>query len=64
MPMQKGSSQKTMSKNISELMHSGRSQAQSVAIAMIKAGKFKKKKSSGKSYSGDHVKMARKMMDR
>lgn len=55
MPLLKGKSQETISKNISELMHSGRSHRQSIAIAMSKARNFKK------SYSHDQVKMARGM---
>lgn len=43
-PLLKGKSKKIVSKNISELMHSGRPQKQSVAIAMSKAGMAKKKK--------------------
>lgn len=43
MPLFKGSSQKTVSKNISTLMHEGRPQPQAIAIAMSKAGKEKPK---------------------
>ena len=62
MPLQSGKSNKVISSNISELIHSGRPQAQAVAIAMSKAGKSRKKKSHDKNYSSEHVKMARRMM--
>jgi hypothetical protein len=44
MPLLKGKSKKTISKNISELRHSGRPEKQSIAIAMSEAGKSNKKK--------------------
>lgn len=62
MPLMKGSSQKTISKNIATEMHAGKPQAQAIAIAMSKAGKSKKKKKvSGKSYSSKQVEMAKGM---
>ena len=48
MPLFKGSSKKTISKNIAELMHSGRPQKQAIAIAMSEAGKSKPKRRFGK----------------
>lgn len=46
MPLKKGSSNATVSKNIRELRHSGRPQKQAVAIAMRQAGRARP--SSGK----------------
>lgn len=46
-PIKKGKSKKTVSKNISELVKSGKPKKQSVAIAMRSAGK---KKSSQIAY--------------
>lgn len=43
-PLKKGSSKKVVSANIRELRHAGYPKDQSVAIAMSKAGKSKKKR--------------------
>lgn len=44
MPLIKGKSQKVISANIRELIHSGRPKKQAIAIAMSKAGKSRKDK--------------------
>jgi hypothetical protein len=47
MPLKKGSSQKTVSSNISELVHSGRPQKQAIAIALSTARQSRAKRDLG-----------------
>lgn len=58
MPLQKGSRREIISNNISELMHSGYGQKQSIAIAMSKAGKSKPKKKKAGNYSKEVISLA------
>ena len=47
MPLKSGSSKKTISSNIREMMHAGHPQNQAVAAAMSKAGKSYRKRDHG-----------------
>lgn len=62
MPLQTGSSDKTVSSNISMLMHEGRPQKQAIAIAMSKSGRSKKK-SKGRKVGKKRKSMARMALD-
>lgn len=48
MPLKKGSSRKTISSNISEMVHSGHPLKQAIAAAMHTAGKGRKDKEGKK----------------
>ena len=61
MPLHVGKSQKVVSKNIKELMHSGRKQSQAVAIAMKKAGMAKEDNDMCKAHKAA-MNRAKKMM--
>lgn len=52
MPLLKGTSRKTVSSNISELVHSGRPQKQAIAIALSEARKPLRSKAKAKGRVG------------
>jgi len=59
MPLKKGSSQKTVSSNISELVHSGRPQKQAIAIALSESRK--RRATGGTSFFGNPLPMMEKI---
>jgi hypothetical protein len=63
MPLAAGKSKETVSKNISELRHSGRPQEQAVAIAMKTAGKSKSDDNQKMGFTSEGAKKISEMCD-
>jgi len=61
MPLKTGSSKKTISANIAELIGSGRPKNQAAAIAFSKAGKSRKKRKSQKFSTGAIASLHKKL---